>query len=128
MRISDWSSDVCSSDLLHLGQNVQLPIGQTVENLVCNVLLPVGQLANAPPYIYTYRDKDILPSKWGQCGAGLNYQLTSVTHVALYHLRYNDPNPSVQLNVGYAPFCYTGTTPVTTNNTNTQDPVTNNVQ
>lgn len=113
---------------LHLGPNVQLPIGQTLENLVCNVLLPVGRLANAPPYIYTYRGKDLMPSKWGQWGAGLKYQLTSVTNVALYHLRYNDPNPSVQLNVGYAPFGYIGNTPVTTSILNQLVPVTYNVR
>src|SRR3546814_7376991 len=26
MRISDWSSDVCSSDLLTVGQNVEVPM------------------------------------------------------------------------------------------------------
>src|SRR3546814_11550757 len=69
-----------------------------------------------------------MPSKWGQWGAGLKYQLTSVTNVALYHLRYNDPNPSVQLNVGYAPFGYIGDTPVTTSIINQLVPVTYNVK
>ncbi|HET8882441.1 MAG TPA: DUF1302 family protein [Solimonas sp.] len=112
---------------MHIG-NGNLPIGQTVENFVCNVLLPVGQLANSPKYIYTYRGKDIEPSTYGQWGAGVKYQLTSVTNVALYHLRYNDPNPSVRLNVGYAPFGYIGNTPVTTQIINQLVPVTYNVE
>jgi len=112
---------------MHLG-NGSLPIGQTLENFVCNVLLPVGKLANAAPYIYTYRAKDLEPSKYGQWGAGLKYQLTSVTNVALYHLRYHDPNPSVRLNVGYAPFGYIGDTPVTTQIINQLVPTTYNVE
>jgi hypothetical protein len=88
----------------------------------------VGQLANSPKYIYTYRGKDIEPSTYGQWGAGVKYQLTSVTNVALYHLRYNDPNPSVRLNVGYAPFGYIGNTPVTTQIINQLVPVTYNVE
>lgn len=112
----------------HLGSR---PAGVTpaIENLVCNVVLaPVGALTNAPPYIYTYRGKDIEPSRYGQWGLGLKYQLTSVTNIALYHLRYHDPNPSVRLNVGYAPFGYIGNTPVTTQIINQLVPVSYNVE
>ncbi|MGH6753061.1 MAG: DUF1302 family protein, partial [Bradyrhizobium sp.] len=113
---------------LHIG-DTSLPIPGGVENFVCNVILaPLGQLANAPRYIYTYREKDIEPSNYGQWGLGLKYQLTSVTNVGLYHLRYHDPNPSVRLNVGYAPFGYIGNTPVTTQLINQMVPVTYNVE
>ncbi|WP_245586197.1 DUF1302 domain-containing protein [Solimonas soli] len=115
---------------LHIGNSGQLPIGQTAENFVCNVLLaPIGRLANAPRYIYTYREEDLAPSNFGQWGLGLRYQLTSVTNVGLYHLRYHDPNPSVRLNVGYAPFGFLpGGTPVTTQIINQMVPVSYNVE
>lgn len=113
---------------LQIGNGGTLPIGQTLENFVCNVLLPVGRLVNAPRYIYTYREQDIMPSNFGQWGLGLRYRLTSATTVGLYHLRYHDPNPSVRLNVGYAPFGFIGNTPVTTQIINQTVPVTYNVE
>ncbi|NGY05734.1 DUF1302 domain-containing protein [Solimonas terrae] len=112
----------------HIG-SVSTPATPALENTVCNVILaPVGALTDAPPYIYTYRGKDINPSTYGQWGVGLKYQLTSITNVALYHLRYNDPNPSVRLNVGYAPFGYVAGQPVTTQIINQLVPVTYNVE
>lgn len=114
---------------LHVG-TVPTPVTPALENLVCNVILaPVGQLVNAPRYIYTYREKDIEPSQFGQWGLGLKYQLTSVTNVGLYHLRYHDPNPSVRLNVGYAPFGFLPNgTPITTQIINQTVPVSYNVK
>src|SRR3546814_8945797 len=33
-RISDWSSDVCSSDLTHVGNHDQFSLGKTCEHLL----------------------------------------------------------------------------------------------
>lgn len=108
---------------------VPTPVTPGIENLVCNVVLaPAGALLNSSPYIYTYRGKDIEPSAFGQWGAGLKYQLTGTTNIGLYHLRYADPNPSVRLNVGYAPFGYVGNTAVTTQIINQLVPTTYNVE
>src|SRR3546814_6986486 len=32
MRISDWSSDVCSSDLLNMASNCSLPVAKTMSS------------------------------------------------------------------------------------------------
>src|SRR3546814_16440977 len=50
MRISDWSSDVCSSDLLlvHYGNHVKAPLGQMVNLLVYrHPLIAAGEIAQA---------------------------------------------------------------------------------
>ncbi|NKF22010.1 DUF1302 domain-containing protein [Solimonas marina] len=108
---------------------VPTPVTPAIENLVCDVVLaPLGQLSNAPPYIYTYRGKDITPSKWGQWGVGVKYQVTPTTNIGLYHLRYDDANPSVKYNVGYAPFGYIGNTAVTTQIINQLVPTSYNVK
>lgn len=60
-----------------------------------------GRILGAPKDILVFRGPDIRPSKWNQWGAGLKYPVTDGTTVGLYYLRYNDPNPSVQLNFGY---------------------------
>lgn len=113
----------------HLGDT---PAGVTpeIENLVCNVILaPLGQLTDAPRYIYTYRAEDIEPSRFGQWGVAVKYQFLGGTSLALHHLRYHDPNPSVRLNVGYATFGYLPDgTPVTTQIINQLVPVTYNVE
>jgi hypothetical protein len=86
--------------------NTGVPGGAAVENLVCTLLLPVGGLLNSPRTINSYRGPDLRPSDGGQYGGGLEYQITARTNVAGYYLRYDDTNPSVNLNVGFAPFGY----------------------
>ena len=92
----------------HIGNTPQ-PLTPALENTVCSLLFPVGQLVNAPKTINSYRGPDLKPSHGGQYGAGLEYQITSRTNVAFYYLRYDDTNPEVNLNVGFAPF---GTNPL----------------
>src|SRR3546814_20474989 len=94
MRISDWSSDVCSSDLL-TGLNGVLP----------DVPVPVGQLSQpgTPRYINVQRGPDKRPSWGGQYGVGLKYQATAVTNIGVYWLRYHSPTPAPIPNYGYAP-------------------------
>ena len=110
--------------------NLGIPGGGAVESLICSLLQPVGGLVNAPRTINATRGPDLLPSKWGQYGGGLEYQITPRTNIASYYLRYNDTNPAVNLNVGYAPFGFapiTGT-PVTTQIINQPVPTTYNVK
>jgi len=113
----------------HIG-NTPTPVTPALENLVCNVILaPVGGLLNAPRTINSYRGPDLRPSRWGQYGGGLEYQITARTNVSGYYLRYHDTNPSVNLNVGYAPFGYLpGGQPVTTQIINQPVPTTYNVK
>ncbi|WP_084183393.1 DUF1302 domain-containing protein [Nevskia soli] len=113
----------------HIG-NTPAPLTPALENLVCTLLFPVGQLLNAPKTINATRGPDIKPSDFGQYGGGLEYQLTSRTNVAFYYLRYDDTNPSVNLNVGYAPFGFNPITgaPVTTQIINQPVPNTYNVK
>src|SRR3546814_7032069 len=44
MRISDWSSDVCSSDLLGLGKDAQLPLKKQTEKDEEGKKVPTGKL------------------------------------------------------------------------------------
>src|SRR3546814_10817543 len=44
MRISDWSSDVCSSDLLGLGKDAQLPLKKQTEKDEKGKKVPTGKL------------------------------------------------------------------------------------
>ncbi len=113
----------------HLG-NSPAPVTPALENLVCDLLFTVGQLVNAPKTINATRGPDIRPDPWGQYGGGVEYQLTSRTNLGLYYLRYDDSNPAVNLNVGYAPFGFapvTGT-PITTQIINQPVPTTYNVK
>lgn len=62
-------------------------------------------MEHKPAYIITYRTQDERPdsdAEKKQYGAGLKYQLTSNLNVGAYHLRYNNHNPGVRLNMGYA--------------------------
>ena len=68
---------------------------------LCNLNGIGGKLFGAPPYILIPRHDDQKPSSFGQYGLALRYQLTSLTSVGLYWLRYNDPNPSVAQHSGY---------------------------
>ncbi|MDE0856365.1 MAG: DUF1302 family protein, partial [Nevskia sp.] len=112
----------------HIG-NTPTPATPALENTVCALLFPVGQLLNAPKTINATRGPDLRPSDGGQYGGGLEYQVASRTNVAFYYLRYDDSNPSVNLNVGYAPFGYLpGGAPVTTQIINQPVPNTYNVK
>jgi hypothetical protein len=113
----------------HIG-NTPTPVTPALENLVCNVILaPVGGLLNSPRTINATRGPDQRPSRWGQYGGGLEYQVTARTNVSAYYLRYDDTNPSVNLNVGYAPFGFLpGGQPVTTQIINQPVPTTYNVK
>jgi len=108
-----------------LGQTAALAL----ENTVCALLQPVGALANSSKDILATRGPDLRPSDGGQYGGGLEYQVASRTNLGFYYLRYDDSNPSVNLNVGYAPFGYLpGGTPVTTSIINQPVPVSYNVK
>src|SRR3546814_13009693 len=59
MRISDWSSDVCSSDLSDSWQ----PLGNDPANLLLtdqSVIVPVGQLTHSRNHAMAF-DKDGIP-------------------------------------------------------------------
>ncbi|MBV8063539.1 MAG: DUF1302 family protein [Nevskia sp.] len=109
--------------------NTGITGGGVVESLVCSLLQPVGGLLNAPRTINSIRGPDLRPSDGGQYGGGLEYQVTSRSNLAFYYLRYDDTNPSVNLNVGYAPFGFLpGGTAVTTQVINQPVPTTYNVK
>lgn len=61
-----------------------------------------GPLLNAPRTINVERLKDIRPDDDGQWGGGVRYQVTSVTGLGAYYLRYHSHNPTVKLNPGFA--------------------------
>ncbi len=113
----------------HIG-NTPTPVTPALENTVCALLFPVGQLLNAPKTINATRGPDIKPSDFGQYGGGLEYQVTARTNLSFYYLRYDDANPAVNLNVGYAPFGFNPITgaPVTTQIINQPVPNTYNVK
>ncbi|MDR3416991.1 MAG: DUF1302 family protein [Nevskia sp.] len=111
----------------HIGNTPVPVIPQGVENFVCNVILaPVGKALDAPKTINTIRGPDLRPSSGGQYGVGAEYQVASRTNVGLYFLRYDDSNPAVQLNIGFAPFTTKPT--ITTAIINQYVPTTYNVK
>ena len=57
---------------------------------------------NEPEYIYTVRTPDSLPGTKDQWGVGLKYAITPDFNLGGYYLHYNNHNPNVQLNMGYA--------------------------
>ena len=64
-----------------------------------------GSFTNQPEYIITYRTPDGLPSdedKKKQYGVGLKYALFPDLNIGAYYIRYNNHNPGVRLNMGYA--------------------------
>ena len=72
-----------------------------------NTQLGIAALViDGPRTIDAVRGPDIMPSKYGHWGIGLKYQLTPITNIGIYRLRYADHNPTVKLNVGFA---YVGT-------------------
>ncbi len=69
---------------------------------LCNLGGLGSILLNAPPNILTVREEDIEPDKDGQWGLGASYQVTPSTTLGLYHIRYHNSNPTVNLNLGFA--------------------------
>lgn len=57
---------------------------------------------NQPEYIYTIRTPDKLPGDADQWGFGLKWQALANLNLGGYFLHYNNHNPYVQLNMGYA--------------------------
>lgn len=107
--------------------NIGINGGAAAENLVCSVLGLAGGLDAAVPFIPAVRGRDLNPSNGGQYGVGTEYQITDITSVGFYYLRYDDNNPAVVLNVGYAPFT-TGAVPLTTQIINQPVPTSYNVK
>lgn len=99
-----------------------------------DVPLPLGNLPPqplTPRYIDVQRGRDYKPSWGGQYGLGLKYQLTPVTNVGLYWLRYHSTVPTVVQEYGYAPLLggVDGTPPIlTTQLLNIELPVTYHVK
>lgn len=69
---------------------------------LCDVNGATGIALDAPRTVKTYRLDDIRPSKGGQYGLGLRYQLASGV-LGLYYIRYHDAQPTVKLNYGTLP-------------------------
>lgn len=88
---------------------------------VCNFNGVGGPILGAQPYIDVPRGDDILPSRWGQWGAGVTYPITGNTNAGLYYLRYHSSNPYVKLDPGFAQV--TTTPPLTTSVINQYVPV-----
>ena len=57
---------------------------------------------NKPEYINIFRTADAMPSEKDQWGLGLKYQVLPDLNLGGYYLRYNNHNPQVLLNMGYA--------------------------
>lgn len=55
------------------------------------------------PANHVSRTADDKPSDFGQWGVGLQYQLTDVTSVGAYWIRYDDTNPAVVVNTAMIP-------------------------
>ena len=96
-------------DLLAPGLPVDSVIGLTnqllgtLDGVLPDLNIPFNLLPaqNSPQYINVQRKKDIVPSDHGQWGLGLKYQVTPVTNVGLYHLRYHNTTPAPVQNYGY---------------------------
>jgi len=73
--------------------------------------------SNTPEYVYTLRTPDALPSdddEKRQYGIGLKYSILPDLNVGAYYIRYNNHNPNVRLNMGYAYIGDTSGQPQTT--------------
>jgi hypothetical protein len=57
---------------------------------------------NKPEYIYTVRAPDKMPGDKDQWGVGIKWQAIPDLNLGGYYLHYNNHNPYVQLNMGYA--------------------------
>lgn len=95
---------------------------------ICNMNGLGGPLLNAPPNILVYRGEDIEPDSEGQWGIGGKYQLTPITNIGLYYLRFHNHNPTVRLNTGFAFIGSVGGVPITTELINQPVPVTYNIE
>lgn len=85
-----------------------------------------GQFTNQPFNIMTLRTPDQKPDDEDnkrQYGLGLKYSLLPNFNVGAYYIRYNNHNPGVRLNMGYAYVGDTGGQPVTTQQFNVRVPV-----
>ena len=97
-------------DLLAPGLPVEAVTGLTnqllgtLDGVLPDLNIPFNLLPaqNAPQYINVQRKKDIVPSDHGQWGLGLKYQVTPVTNIGLYHLRYHNTTPAPVQNYGFA--------------------------
>jgi hypothetical protein len=89
-----------------------------------------GTLINAPRTIDVPREDDIRPDKDGQWGLGFKAQITPVTSLGAYYLRYHNHNPTVNLNFGFARIGDDPVTgePITTETFNQSVPVSYNVK
>lgn len=61
-----------------------------------------GAFENQPEYIMTLRTPDQVPGTNKQWGVGLKYAITPNFNLGGYYIRYNNHNPNVVLNMGYA--------------------------
>lgn len=95
---------------------------------LCNLGGIGSPLLNAPPTIDVQRESDIRPDDDGQWGLGGRYQVTPITSMGLYYLRYHSHNPTVQLNTGFAFIGSVAGVPITTSIVNQYVPVTYNVK
>ena len=95
---------------------------------LCNLGGIGTPLLNAPRTINVQRESDIRPSDDGQFGGGARYQITSITSLGAYYLRYHSHNPTVQLNPGFAFIGSVAGVPITTAVINQYVPVTYNVK
>lgn len=95
---------------------------------LCNLGGLGGPLLNAPANINVQRLEDLRPDKDGQFGGGVRYQLTDITNIGAYYLRYHNHNPTVQLNPGFAFIGSVGGVPLTTGLINQFVPVTYNIR
>lgn len=80
------------------------PTNQTAA-VVCLAAVGGNGLTNVPKNIVVTRQPDILPNEKDKpWGAGLKYQLTPNLNLGAYYMKYNNHNPYVRLNMGYATF------------------------
>jgi hypothetical protein len=80
---------------------------------------------NQPEYILTTRTADQLPGDADQWGVGAKYQVIPDLNLGGYYLHYNNHNPHVLLNMGYARVGETnpGNQTITTQDFNVRVPV-----
>jgi hypothetical protein len=102
-----------------------------LDPLLPDINLPTDGLAQpgAPTYANVERIHDIVPSDHGQWGLGLKYQITPITNIGLYHLRYHNTTPAPVQNYGYAVLQeLPGLPPITTAILGIEVPVTYNIR
>lgn len=95
---------------------------------LCNLGGLGETLLNAPRNILTYREEDIRPGDSGQWGVGFDYRLTPGSSVGLHYVRYHNPNPSPQMNTGFAPLGSIAGIELTTGLINQRVPVDYNIR